>query len=174
MSRSALVVPALACFFASSIASFAACSTVGPATGKAQITTTIPGVTLTSNEAVSIAREELPTTQLKVGLDNVACDSSLDANRITIDIHSVHVGTFTVREGYPSLDKLVAGEARAHVCPPQPAGTTNPAPCHEQVRTGTVTVTRYDRAVGGTIEGTFQITFADGDVTGSFSALRCQ
>ncbi|GAC1352792.1 MAG: hypothetical protein NVS3B20_21050 [Polyangiales bacterium] len=54
------------------------------------------------------------------------------------------------------------------MCPKDPT-----APCHEGAKQGTVTISRYDGGKGGTVAGTFDITFPDGHVTGTFAALRC-
>ena len=68
------------------------------------------------------------------------------------------------REWQPTF----AAQARAHACP-----ADSSTPCHDLVRDGKVTITRVDPGTGGAVEGSFELTFADGEVSGSFSAVRC-
>lgn len=132
----------------------------------------IAGLSLACEPGVAVARAFPPTTEIKLAAGGLACDALQSSDRLTIDLGDAAVGTYAVVVGFPAKPKLARFQARAHACPAQRPDGTDP-PCHDQVRSGTVTVTRYDGAPGGRIEGTFDITFADGQVSGSFSAARC-
>jgi hypothetical protein len=148
------------------------CSTHPPATGEGSIDGGIEGLSLACASGVAVSRSFPPTTEIKIAAGALDCSSMLASDRLTIDLGDQQVGTYTVVAGYPLKPNLARFQARAHACPAQLPDGTNP-PCHDQVRGGTVDVTRYDAEPGGRIEGTFDITFSDGHVTGTFSAARC-
>jgi hypothetical protein len=89
---------------------------------------------------------------------------------LTIDIGSAQPGTFTVVKGYPASTALASFQARAHACPRGNQGQTGL--CFDQVVSGTVTITRVDPP-GGFVDGTFDVTFSTGHLTGAFTARRC-
>lgn len=131
----------------------------------------VEGLALASKDGVSIARSFPPTTEIKISPGGVACEAVQGGDRITIDLGDSRVGRYTIVVGFPRKSSLSRDQARAHACPAK-TGPEDP-PCHEQVVSGDVIVTRYDPDPGGRIEGNFRISFVDGDVTGTFSALRC-
>jgi hypothetical protein len=135
--------------------------------GTGSIQGEVQGLSLASTSGVSIARSFPPSTEIKIAPDSVSCETVQAGERITIDLGGASPGQYTVVKGYPSKADLSTNQARAHACP------ADGSPCHDLVRSGTVTVSRYDSEVGGHVEGTFEITFADGTVSGSFSAIRC-
>lgn len=140
--------------------------------GEATIVGTVDGLQLASDRGVSIARMFPPTTELKVSPGGVACEDTQGGDRITFDLGDDKPGSYTVVVGYPSKAGLSAAQARAHVCPARPDGAEQP-PCHDLVRSGTVTVTRFDASKGGRIEGSYELVLVDGNVSGTFSAYRC-
>ena len=166
----------------SSIACAAGCSSAssssfnsdaGPAitgTGTATASGTVPGLALDSPTARSIARSEPPFTQLMIAPTELTCSVIDTSDHITIDLGAQTTGTYVVVKGFPTKPGLSGFQARAHACP---AAATNAAPCHDQILKGQVVVMKYDAAPGGKVEGTYELTFADGTITGSFSALRC-
>ena len=145
---------------------------VGVATGEASVQGDLQGLALSCSAGVAVARSLPPTTQLKIAASGLACDALTASDRLTIDLGDAAVGTYTVVSGYPARPLLARFQARAHACAAPLADGTTP-PCHDQLRAGTVTVTRYDPEPGGRVEGTFDLTFADGQLTGTFSAARC-
>ena len=153
-----------------------ACSPVkpdpGPAPGKGTITGSIEGLTLASDHGVSIARSFPPTIELKIAIDGLTCGDTQGSDRITIDVGASAPGTYTVVRGYPNKASIAGFQARAHACPK--TIDDQPSACHESVSAGKVVLTRVDDEIGGLVEGTFDLTFADGSVQGTFSATRCQ
>lgn len=144
----------------------------GPPPGIATTTGTIEGLTLASDHGVSIARSFPPTMELKIAIDALTCTETQASDRITIDVGGSTPGTYTVVKGFPNKTSLAAFQARAHACPKKVGDV--PSACHESVVSGKVVLTRVDPEVGGVVEGTFDLTLADGDVHGTFSATRCQ
>lgn len=145
----------------------------GPAehhTGSGTIVGTIEGMNLQSDHAVAIARMYPPQTQIKVAPDGVTCETVLGGDRITFDVGAEKPGIYTLVAGYPSKANLSAAQARAHVCP---ANDTSESQCHDIVRRGKVTITRFDTNEGGRIDGSYEVELADGTVSGTFSAYRC-
>ncbi len=140
--------------------------------GTATIIGTVEGLHLESDHAVSIARMFPPSTELKVSPSGVACEETQGGDRITFDLGDEKPGLYTVVVGYPSKTGLSPAQARAHACAAKPEGSDQP-PCHDLVRSGQVNVTRFDTAKGGLIEGTYTLELADGKVSGTFSAYRC-
>ncbi len=140
-------------------------------TGSGTIVGTVEGMNLATERGVSIARMFPPTTQIKVSPSGVTCETTQAGDRITFDLGAQKTGTYTVVVGYPSKPSLSAAQARAHVCP---ASDNAESACHNQVRSGKVIVTRFDAAEGGTIEGSYELELADGKVSGTFAAYRCQ
>jgi hypothetical protein len=138
--------------------------------GSARITGSLPGLSLATDDGPAIVRANLPTLQVKLAPSALTCGATQDSDRVTIDIGSAQPGTFTVVKGYPSSTSLAAFQARAHACPGGNQGQTGA--CYEQVVGGTVTITRVDDP-GGFIDGTFDVTFSSGEISGSFSARRC-
>lgn len=128
----------------------------------------LTGLALSCDDGVSIARWFPPSMEIKVATAGVSCETVQDGDRITIDIGDTKPGTYNVVTGFPNKANLSAAQARAHACP-----ADSSKPCHDLVRDGKVTVTRVDPGTGGAVEGTFELTFADGEVSGSFSAVRC-
>jgi hypothetical protein len=147
---------------------FLGCGSAETHTGSGTIVGTVEGMNLASNQGVAIARMFPPTTEIKVSPSGVTCEAVQAGDRITFDLGAEKTGTYTIMVGYPNKALLTAAQARAHVCP---AG--GDAPCHSQVRSGTVTVTRFDAQEGGRIEGSYDLVLADGKVSGTFSAYRC-
>ena len=162
--------------------------TLGPGTadlrGTAQITGGVTGVPMDTTTGVSIAKLEPPALQIKIAVSAISCTATDVADHITIDVANAAVGSYTVVKGYPRLPDLAGFQARAHICPAKVDATSDagvsetgfdagPPPCHDQLRVGTVELTRVDNKVNGTIEGKFDLTFTDGQVTGTFSAPRC-
>jgi len=141
--------------------------------GTATIVGTVEGLQLASEHGVSIARMFPPTTELKVSPGGVACEETQGGDRITFDLGGEKPGVYTVVVGYPSKAGLSPAQARAHVCAKRPEGAEQP-PCHDVVRSGSVTVTKFDPATGGRIEGSYRLELADGAVSGTFSAYRCK
>jgi hypothetical protein len=140
--------------------------------GEATIVGTVQGLELATDHGVSIARMFPPTTEVKVSPSGVACEETQAGDRITFDLGDEKPGLYTVVVGYPSKADLSAAQARAHVCPAKPEGGEQP-PCHDVVRSGEVTVTRFDSNKGGRVEGSCKLELADGSVSGTFSAYRC-
>jgi len=135
--------------------------------GEARVDGSIQGLNVSSPNAAAIAINQ--GTRVRLAATNLACELTLGgADHVTIDLATPSTGTFHLIPGYPLQSSLSALQARAHACP-----ADKTAPCHDMVQNGTVTITRFDSQVGGTIEGTFAITFRDGQVSGAFTALRC-
>lgn len=153
----------------------AGCSSLAPEpqfhAGTGTMKGTLPTLALETNTGVAVSRSFPPSTEIKIGASGVACESLDAGDRITIDIGAAAPGVYTLVKGYPNKADLSTAQARAHACPANSNDTA--VPCHNLVKSGTVTITRFDGGKGGIIEGTFQISFADGDVSGTFSALRC-
>jgi hypothetical protein len=145
----------------------------GPQPGKGTITGGIDGLALATDRGVSIARAFPPSTEVKIAIDGLTCTDTQASDRVTIDLGSSQPGTFTVVKGYPSKTSLASFQARAHACPMM-IDPQQPSACHESLTAGIVVVTRVDPDVGGVVEGTFDLTFVDGQVKGTFSATRCQ
>lgn len=137
-------------------------------TGSGTIVGTVEGMKLASDRGVSIARMFPPTTEIKVSPSGVTCESVQGGDRITFDLGAQKTGYYTVVTGFPNKANLSAAQARAHIC-----AAGDDTPCHDQVRSGTVTVTRFDGGEGGVIEGKYELELADGKVSGTFSAYRC-
>jgi hypothetical protein len=136
--------------------------------GSGAMAGSITGLTLACDDGVSIARSFPPSTEIKVAPNGVSCETVRDGDHVTIDLGDSKPGTYTVVKGFPIKADLSSAQARAHACPSDPA-----KPCHDLVRGGSVKVTRIDPDTGGAVEGTFELEFADGNVSGSFSAIRC-
>ncbi|MGZ3455917.1 MAG: hypothetical protein ACXVEF_40300 [Polyangiales bacterium] len=143
-----------------------ACGDIPKHSGSARIDGTVEGLTLASSEAVAISFEL--GRRLRLAASGVACERIHDGDNLTIDLANASTGTFHVVPGFPDNGSLTGQEARAQACPTDAA-----LPCHRLVRSGTITITRLDAGIGGVVEGTFDVVFADGEVSGSFSALRC-
>jgi hypothetical protein len=140
-------------------------------TGSGTIVGTVEGMNLASDHGVAIARMYPPLTQIKVSPSGVTCETVQAGDRVTFDIGAEKVGVYTVVVGYPNKALLSAAQARAHVCP---VNDSSESQCHDQVRSGKVTITRFDGGEGGTIEGSYELELADGKISGTFSAYRCQ
>ncbi len=141
-------------------------------TGTANLVGSIQGVELASDHGVSIARMFPPTTEIKVSPGGIACEATRAGDRITIDLGAQRPGTYTVVDGYPYKEHLSPAQARAHICPKRPEGEDQP-PCNNSVRSGQVIVTKFDGAVHGRVEGSYEIAVASGTLKGTFSAYRC-
>lgn len=167
-------MPTIARFVAagSLLAALGCAAQIGVSPGEGSVQGEVRGLTLSCTRGVAVARSFPPTTEIKIAPAGLACDALKASDRLTIDLGDAAVGTYTVVVGFPAKPLLARFQARAHACAAQLADGTTP-PCHDQVREGTVTLTRYDAEPGGRIEGTFDVTFADGQVTGTFSAARC-
>lgn len=139
--------------------------------GSASISGSLPGLALETASGASIVRSRLPYGELAIATTGLACSGRADAvDHVTIDLGAQTTGRFDVVAKFPSKTKLLASQARAHACP---AKTQDSAPCHDDVTGGWVQVDRWDNAVGGIVEGSFEIDFTDGTLRGSFSAARC-
>ncbi|MGZ3423312.1 MAG: hypothetical protein ACXVEE_35955 [Polyangiales bacterium] len=136
--------------------------------GTGAITGDLENLALACDSGVSIARSFPPSLEIKIARGGVSCETVQSGDRVTIDLGDASPGTYTVVTGYPQKAKLSAAQARAHACSADTA-----QPCHDLVRSGSVTVTRLDPDIGGIVEGTFELDFADGNLTGSFAAVRC-
>lgn len=154
------------------LAALGCAAQIGVAPGEAAVQGEVRGLPLACSAGVAVARSFPPTTEIKIAPGGLACDALKASDRLTIDLGDAAVGTYTVVTGFPAKPTLARFQARAHACAAQLADGTTP-PCHDQVRTGTVTITRYDPEPGGRIEGTFDVTFSDGQLAGTFSAARC-
>lgn len=145
-----------------------------PPPGSATMQATVPGLTLNSATAVAIARTRAPTLQIKLAVSSLTCTSTLGPDHITIDLGALTTGTFTVVKGYPQTQSLASFQARAHACNGSSPGAADAGPtgCHEEVTSGDVTITRLDDP-GGIVEGSFDVVFVDGEISGDFSARRC-
>ncbi len=137
-------------------------------TGSATIVGTVDGMSLASDGGVAIARMFPPTTEIKVSPGGVTCEAVQGGDRVTFDLGAEKVGVYTVVVGFPKKATLSAAQARAHVC--AAGGDT---PCHDQVRSGTVEITRFDPHEGGVVQGRYKLELADGRLEGTFSAYRC-
>ena len=138
--------------------------------GSTSIHSTLPTLALDTDDGPAVARTSLPTLQLKLAPSTLTCTSTLESDRVTIDVGSLQPGTFTVVKGYPASTSLAGFQARAHACPGGNQGQTGT--CYDQVIGGTVTITRVDDA-GGFVDGTFDVKFSTGEISGAFSARRC-
>jgi hypothetical protein len=154
------------------LAALGCAAQIGVAPGEGTVQGDLRGLPLACDAGVAVARSFPPTTEIKIAPSGLACDALKASDRLTIDLGDAAVGTYTVVMGFPAKPLLARFQARAHACAAQLADGTTP-PCHDQVRAGTVTITRYDPEPGGRIEGTFDVTFADGQLSGTFSATRC-
>jgi hypothetical protein len=140
--------------------------------GSGAMAGSITGLTLACDDGVSIARSFPPSTEIKVAPNGVSCETVRDGDHVTIDLGDSKPGTYTVVKGFPIKADLSSAQARAHICPAKPEGQDQP-PCHDVVRSGRVTVTKFDDGKGGRVEGTYELELADGKVSGTFSAYRC-
>lgn len=138
-------------------------------TGKAEVQGSVPGFSLSSSNGFSIGRTMPPNAEIMIATTELACLTIDTSDHVTIDLGDMSPGTYRIRSGYPYRTSLAHDEARAHACPAQ----RTKLPCDEKVTGGTVTITRYDADGAGVIEGTFDIVFADGEISGSFTAPRC-
>lgn len=139
--------------------------------GEGTISGTLEGMELETDHGVSIARSFPPMTEVKVSPGGLECEFVQSGDRLTFDFGAQTTGQYTVVVGYPSMAGLSAAQARAHVCPAKHGD--DEAPCHNQVRSGTLSITRYDTSPGGRVEGSYHVVLADGELSGTFSAYRC-
>ena len=148
----------------------------GPPTivGTADVQGSVSGVAFTSTKAQSIVRT-LPASgdpqngEIMIALGDLACGWVGRSDHLTLDLGGIGVGTYTVVKGYPFLSSLHHDQARAHACRAQSMQTT----CDQHVLGGQIVITRYDADASGGVEGTFDVKFVDGEVSGSFQAPRC-
>jgi hypothetical protein len=151
-----------------------ACSsptTPTPKSGEGRISGAIQGLQLETTTGVAITNATPPATEIIIAPNGVACGVKGGGDRIIIDIARSQVDSFTIVKGHPYVVDLGAQQARASACPT--GNAVDQSPCHTVVSGGSVEITRFDADPGGRVEGTFHVIFADGDVTGTFSALRC-
>jgi len=139
--------------------------------GNATISGQITGVSLAAEHGYAIAKSTPPALQIILSPGAVECSAQGGGDRIVIDVGRDSAGQFTVVLGHPYASFLSDGQARAEVCPTGDPGQQ--APCHTQVRGGTVKIDRLDPGAGGLVEGTFTVDLSDGSVSGTFSAVRC-
>lgn len=138
--------------------------------GSGSMDGTLTGLTLSTEGGFAIAENSTTgTPEVKVAAQGLACEDQNAGDRITIDFGSTQVGTFKVVPGYPYKSNLTGLQARAHACPANFVGND----CNNHVQGGTIVVTKNEAQFGGYIEGTFELTFPDGTVSGSFRALYC-
>ena len=142
--------------------------------GSATVHGDLANMPLASTNAQSILRTKTtngdPSNgELMIADGDLACDFVARSNHLTIDLGGIGVGTYTVVAGYPTMSRLGRWEARVHACPPQRSGGA----CDEKVLGGQVVVTSYATDASGEAEGTFDLKFADGELTGTFTAPRC-
>jgi hypothetical protein len=104
-----------------------------------------------------------------IALHDLACGYVGRSDHLTIDLGGIGVGTYTVAVGYPFLSNLHRDEARVHACRAQ----ASQQPCDQQAIGGQIAISRYDADASGGVEGTFDVKFVDGEVSGSFQAPRC-
>jgi hypothetical protein len=137
--------------------------------GSGTIVGGVDGLPLATENGVSIARSFPPGLEVKVSPGGLSCEAVQGGDRVTIDLGAARPGTYAVVVGYPNKATLSPNGVRVHVCPAKEANL----PCHNQVRGGTVVVRTVEDVSNGRVEGTFEIELADGAVSGSFSAVRC-
>ena len=140
--------------------------------GAAKITGAITGSMIASENGVAVADSRPPSFEIKVAAAGLACGKAPTGDHITFDLGASQPGTYTIVKNYPLTVSLSPSQARAHVCG---AATVDGAiaGCHDDARSGSVIITKIDPAGGGSVEGSFQLTIADGELHGTFSALRC-
>ena len=144
-----------------------------PTSGPAVIEGAVTGLALASPHALSIARHTpgASNLQLKLAALNLTCTLTEAADHLTFDLGAEKVGTYVIGKGYPTLTTVGQDQARGHACPGNSDPTSGPG-CHDAVLSGSITITK----IGGLedpVEGTFVLKLIDGDVSGSFSAYRC-
>ena len=144
----------------------------GPSVGTASVTGTVTGLALESPDAQSIVRMYPPHLQLKIAIASLDCTSTQKSDHLTFDLGSAQPGTYTIVKGYPSETSLSGFQARGHACPATVDPDATPA-CHNSVLSGSITLTAVGDAARGRVDGSFELVLADGKVTGTFSALRC-
>ena len=141
--------------------------------GSADVQGSVSGVAFTSPKAQSIVRT-LPASgdpqngEIMIALHDLACGWVGRSDHLTIDLGGIGVGTYTIVTGYPFLTSLHRNEARVHECTGGSSQT-----CDQKVIGGQVAISRYDADASGGVEGTFDVKFVDGEVSGSFQAPRC-
>ncbi|GAC1560573.1 MAG: hypothetical protein NVS3B10_18790 [Polyangiales bacterium] len=141
--------------------------------GTAQIRSTIPGVTLQNDQGTAVALLDGSTLELRLASGALSCVKTVEVDRLSVDLGAAQVGTFPVVTGYPALGTLGPAQARAHACPATDPAAPPQTNCDQQARSGTIVVRKLDPDLGGLVEGTFDVVFADGEVSGTFSARRC-
>lgn len=139
--------------------------------GEGTIVGQLEGMSLATDHGVAIARMFPPMTEIKVSPGGVECEFVQAGDRITFDLGDEQPGSYTLVTGYPPMAGLSRAQARAHVCPAKHG--EDEAPCHNMVRSGSVQITRFDQGKGGRIEGSYHVVLADGELSGTFSAYRC-
>lgn len=142
------------------------CGDIPRHTGSSHVESSLQGLAVGNQSGGAIALSD--ATRIRLGTTELTCETTHASDNLTIDLATATVGTFHVVPDYPALGSLAPLEARAHACP---ASAT--APCHNLVQSGTVTITSVDASLGGHVEGTFALSFTDGSVSGSFSAIFC-
>lgn len=145
----------------------------GPSVGTASVTGAVTGLSLESPNAVAIARAFPPHLQLKIALAPLNCTVTEATDHLTFDLASADVGTYTVVKGYPAETALGSFQARGHACPAKGVDPDATPACHNMVLSGSVVLTKVDPDPRGMVVGSFELILADGKVTGTFSALRC-
>lgn len=139
------------------------------ASGTATIDGTLDGLSLDSSTARAIARVTSPTVEIMLAPTTLDCRTMGTTDHLTIDLGAEATGTYAVMKGYPKKPSLQGFEARVHACP----ANLQDVQCREDVLGGRVDVTRFDGAAGGSVVGTYTLQFANGTLSGTFSALRC-
>jgi hypothetical protein len=142
-----------------------------PPLGTAQVRGLLAGDAWDTDDARVFARRTT-ALQIVITLGAASCASSVGARHVTIDLGAAAAGTYAVVPGHPAVEKLRGNEARVRACPPN-ASTSTGRECDREVLSGTIRLTHADDASPGSVEGTFQVRFADGRLWGSFSAPRC-
>lgn len=139
--------------------------------GSGTIVGAVEGMDLATDHGVAIARSFPPMTEVKVAPGGVECEFVQAGDRVTFDVGDEKPGRYTLVVGFPPMAGLSRDQARAHVCAAKRDGVE--PPCHDMVRSGWIELTRRDPQKGGRVEGSYHVVLADGELSGSFSALLC-
>lgn len=141
---------------------FVGCGNDGSPMGSATVTGTLPGNAFLPMDAISIVNRDNGAAAIEVddfpGACALGANLKANAQRLTF------------------LPQIGPTSARAYDVPSEyyVAYASDDATCHVSIDTsasqGTVTISKID---GSGIEGTFDLTFSTGHVTGSFDTATC-
>jgi hypothetical protein len=144
--------------------------------GDGTVNGTVEGLVLTTGDGQAIVLDgNNGLATLKIGPSLEACERHDGDDHLSIDLSGLAPGRYTVAKGYPTSETIaqIPYSARAHACPAD--SFIRQLPCHEGVqKDGLVIITRADGGPGGRVDGSFDISFTDGHVVGTFSAFRCE